>query len=174
MSQSNFKSISTDKWVLSNRIGKSRLQRLTSEVPFEDIVEQILKRAVVSDHKCEPYCKDPAYSRVVVTLTMDSKIVDLFHNSVCGYRAQYYYSAKNGERANRYATKLLAQRATELLSGKNKRTCPLWAVKMSLSDIHAKVWIHQGPWLRLKPYIDRNLIVKRWADKEKFGFACNS
>ena len=97
---------------------------------------------------------------------MDCETVDMFHNSVCGYRAQYYYSIKNGKRANRYAIDLLAPRITGLLSGANKRTCPLWLVEKSLSDFHAKIWIHQGRWLRSESHNDQNLRVERWLHKQ--------
>lgn len=172
-SQSNFECISINKWVLSNEIEKSRRQQLISGMPFEKIVERISKRAMVLSHRREKLRSKlrskPAYYRIVVELEMDSETVDLFHNSVCGYRAQYYHSIKNGERANKYATKLLASRITKLLSRKNKRTCPLWLIEKSLSDVHAKVWIHQGIWLRTEPKRDRNLQVKRWVDEQRLS-----
>jgi hypothetical protein len=88
--------------------------------------------------------------------------VDLFHNAATGYRAQYYQSVRTGEAANRYAVHQLAARAIALLGGAQKRTCPLWWVERSLLHREAKVWIHQGPWLRLARRSDRNLRVKRW------------
>ena len=126
MSQSNFICISTSKWVLSNRIDKSRMQKLISGITFEEIVGRILKKAMVFSHRRERLSSDYRYYRIVIKLKMDFETVDIFHNSICGYRAQYYHSVKKGESANRYVTQLLSLRITELLSGKNKRTCPLW------------------------------------------------
>jgi hypothetical protein len=97
---------------------------------------------------------------------MDCETVDIFHNSVCGYRAQYYHNVKKGESANRYLTQLLSVRINELLSGKNKPTCPPSFIKKSLSDVHAKVWIHQGLWLRTEKNRHKNLQVKRWVKQQ--------
>jgi len=176
-SQSKFVCISKDKWVLSDKIEKSRRQRLMSETSFEKIVERISKKVKGVEYKGEQLGEklreqlhlNTHYYRIVMELEMDSKTVDLFHNSVCGYRAQYYCSVENGERANKYATKLLASLVTKSLSGKSELECPLWLVEKSLSDVHAKVWIHQGRWLRNARIKDRNLQVKRWVDQQQLS-----
>ena len=168
-SQSDFVCISRSKWILSNGIEKSRKQKLISGIAFEEIVERISKRAVVVSHRREKLPSNPQYYRIVIELKMDCETVDFFHNSVCGYRAQYYHSVSNGKRANKYATDSLVSRVTELLSGKNKQTCPLWLVEKSLSNVHAKIWIHQGRWLRSARNSDQNLLVKRWVDIQQFN-----
>lgn len=90
---------------------------------------------------------------------------DQFHNSKCGYRAQYFHSICNGEAANAYTLLTLAPRIKQLLTGHEKRTCPWWWVEKSLLDGEAKVWIHQGAWLRQRRNSDRNLHVPRWRAK---------
>ena len=87
--------------------------------------------------------------------------MDLFHNSTVGYRAQYYHSAKAGQVANKYAIWQLSPRITELLSDLYKRTCPLWWVEKSVRHAGAKLWVHQGHWLRSPRRSDQNLMVKR-------------
>jgi hypothetical protein len=89
-------------------------------------------------------------------------MVDLFHNSVAGYRAQYYRSVKVGKAANKHAIQQLGPRVMELLSREFKRTCPPWWVEKSLRHSEAKLWVHQGHWLRSPRRSDRNLMVKRW------------
>jgi hypothetical protein len=69
---------------------------------------------------------------------------------------------RTGEAANEYAVGQLAPRIIELLDCRQKRTCPLGWVKESLHHPEAKLWIHQGPWLRLGRETDRNLAVERW------------
>ncbi len=171
-SGNRFVCISSSLWSLNGDITKLRKTRLVSGIKFEEIVERILKRATVDSHRREKLRSNPKYFRVVVKLKVDSETVDMFHNSTCGYRAQYYHSVNTGERANEYAMKSLTPRVTELLSGRNKRTCPLWLVEQSLTDIHAKIWIHQGLWLRRARNTDQHLFVERWkkeqsnADKE--------
>lgn len=93
---------------------------------------------------------------------VSSAIVDLFHNSAAGYRAQYYHDPGNGEAANSYAVHQMVPRILQLLKGAEKGTCkPAW-VQQSLLHPDAKLWIHQGPWLRHPRLIDKNLLVKRW------------
>lgn len=53
-------------------------------------------------------------------------------------------------------------RVGELLRGKEKRGCSWSWMEKSLLDPTAKVWIHQGHWLRANARRERNLSVKRW------------
>src|SRR5262249_34022465 len=129
---------------------------------FQEIVSQIIKGSKISNHKRAALRCCPGYFRVEVTLEMSASIVDLFHSSAGGYRAQYFYSVKNGEAANEYAVHQLVPRVVELLNGRRKRTCALWWVERSLLQPEAKLWIHQGSWLRLGKLTDRNLLVERW------------
>jgi hypothetical protein len=131
---------------------------------FEEIVRQIGERSKILSHKRAILRDCAGYFRFEVTLEMSATIVDLFHNSAAGYRAQYYYGVKNGEAANEYAVRKLVPRIMQLLEGSQKRTCPLSWVEKSLLQPEAKLWIHQGSWLRLGKLTDRNLLVGRWLD----------
>lgn len=106
--------------------------------------------------------KCSGYHRVEVVLEVERSTIDLFHNSRCGYRAQYYHSIRNGELANEYTVRMLAPRAKFLAVTANI-TLPWTWVEKSLSDRQAKVWIHQGRWIREKRKSDRNFCVQRWA-----------
>lgn len=171
-SQISFVCISNDKWIVSAEIGTSRKKKLTSGISFEEILERILERATVNNHQREKLRSNPEYYRIVVELKVCSETVDMFHNSMCGYRAQYFDSVNTGERANKYVMELLTPRVTKLLYGRNKRTCPLWFVEKSLSNIHAKIWIHQGLWLRRARNNEQHLFIKRW-QKEQSNYDKN-
>lgn len=162
---SNFACIREDIWRLANAIDGCRRRRLLQCTSYERIVERILEGATLKSHKREklkqPGSK-PSYYRVWIAVTMDLETLDLFHNSRCGYRAQYFYSVENGELANAYTLQVLAPGIRKMLSGRQKRTCPWWWVEKSLLDREAKVWIHQGSWLRQRRNSDRNLCIQRW------------
>ena len=91
-----------------------------------------------------------------------SLLVDLFHNSAAGYRAQYYRSVRTGESANEYALRQLVPPIIQLLGDVRKPTCPSWWVERSLLHSEAKLWIHQGLWLRHSKKSDGKLAVRRW------------
>jgi hypothetical protein len=113
-----------------------------------------LKRARLRDY--------PRYHRVEITLELKATIVDLFHNSAAGYRAQYYYRVKTGEWANQYVIRKLCPGVLQLLVDRGKRTCPVWWVERSLAHPEAKLWIHQGSWLRHARKSDGRLRIRRW------------
>jgi hypothetical protein len=109
----------------------------------------------------------PKYFRACISLKSDRAAVDLFHNGPAGYRAQYYKSESNGDRANRYLLDHLLARVIQLVTAQHKRTCPPNWVKKSLEDGDAKVWIHQGPWIRHSRAVDRYLVVTRWVKAQQ-------
>lgn len=152
------------KWDLNDKISRRRRRRLLCGLGFVDIVQSIAKQASVLTHKRKMIRDFRGYYRAEVTLEMPAEIVDLFHNSATGYRAQYYSSVKTSEMANRYAVRQLSKRVMQLLNGKHKRTCPPWWMEKSLLHPKAKIWIHQGRWLLIGRFSERNLFVKRWLD----------
>jgi len=158
----SFKRIPSKDWRISSAIDGRRRRELLRGRSFANIVKAIAKHATVLTHKRARIDASPEYYRAEVTLHVKAMMVDLFHNSCTGYRAQYYHSAKTGEVANRYALSKLGPRVIDLLSKRHKRTCPLWWVRKSLQLPAAKAWIHQGPWLRSPKKGDRNLMVNRW------------
>lgn len=131
-------------------------------ITFSSLVRRIVGGFTILSHKRARLRDYAGYYRAEVTLEVDAAIVDLFHNSAAGYRAQYYHSVKNGESANEYAVRQLVPRVMQLLGGVRKRTCPACWVRRSLLHPEAKLWIHQGPWLRRPKKTDRQLGVRRW------------
>jgi hypothetical protein len=158
----SFARISSKEWCLGETIHGRRRQQLLYGPGFSNIVGVIAKQATILTHKRTKIKDYPGYYRVDITLQLDTKMVDQFHNSSAGYRAQYYRSAMVGKLANDYALSKLVPRVIKLLGKVCKQTCPLWWVKKSLQHPEAKLWIHQGQWLRSPKKSDKNLMVKRW------------
>jgi hypothetical protein len=153
---SQFDCVPADVWQLREDISS------LGSPPYEQIVQLILTEAAVIDHKRERAKTDKHLFRVIVTLKCSVETVAMFHSARSGYRAQYYSSITCGERANQFALQLLVPHVCRLLAGREKRTCPLWWVEKSLLNPAAKVWIHQGRWLRPARLVDRGLAVARW------------
>ena len=124
-----------DVWQL--RCEPSRAARLLS-IPFENIVDRIHAESSVQRKLDE-------FGRTVLTLTLASELVDLFHNGAGGYRAQFYESIRQDEQANRYILDRLSHIDREILKSRT-----------------AKIWIYQGQWLRRQRHAMRNLRVERW------------
>lgn len=129
---------------------------------YEAILHRIAKEATVVSCRRQRAKSRRGFSRARITLSCSASVISLFHSARTGYRAQYYFSTACGDRANAFALKLLVPRVHKLLRGFEKRTCALWWIERSLLDPAAKVWIHQGDWLRLNRRIERNLCVRRW------------
>ena len=160
-SSGSFVRIPREEWQFADGLEDDRRQRLNDGPLYTEIIHRIVSEAVVRFHARRRCCSDHEYFRVEVTLELSSEIVDLFHNSAGGYRAQYYRSASLGDQANAYALRRIVPRIVGLLS-QAKRTCPESWVRLSLLDNAAKLWIHQGLWLRHAQRTDRQLRVDRW------------
>ena len=160
--RSKFKRVLSHDWVLGHGVGRSRRRRLARATTFASLVRRIVGGLKILAQRRARLRDYPGYYRAEVTLKVDPTIVDLFHNSAVGYRAQYYQSVTNGESANKYAVQQLVPRIMQLLSAERKRTCPGWWVNKSLLHPEAKLWIHQGLWLRRPKGSDYQLAVRRW------------
>jgi hypothetical protein len=145
-----------------------RIWRLSSDMTamsspgYERLLRRIAREMAVADHRRERMKRNRGYFRAHVKLECPAETISLFHSSRSGYRAQYYSSMRRGDLANRIALTILVPRIRELLNGQEKRTCPWPWMEKSLRDPAAKVWIHQGTWLRANARTDRNLFVQRW------------
>lgn len=131
-------------------------------VAYEEIIREIAATCRVIAHRRDSSKKVRGAARVVVTVETAPRLVDLFHNSRAGYRAQYYSSPELGERANRYAVEQLTPIVLRQLHQAHKRSCPLDFVEASLSGLRTKVWIHQGLWLRAAASADCLLYPDHW------------
>jgi hypothetical protein len=148
---------------LSRRLWRldGRMSTLASP-GYEQILKRLVNEAMVGAHRRERAKHRRKCYRAHVTLQCSAEAISLFHNARSGYRAQYYSSMTRGELANRFALTLLVPHIREILEGTQKRTCPWWWMEKSLLDPAAKIWIHQGQWLRLRSQSCQNLIVMRW------------
>lgn len=154
-----------------------RIWQLTgdlSQLPspgYERIIRRVAREVDIAAHRRERGKRKANCFRACVKLKCRAETISLFHSSRSGYRAQYYSSVTSGEQANRFALAVLVPRVGKLLRGKEKRGCSWSWMEKSLLDPTAKIWIHQGPWLRANARRDRSLFVKRWlraqADKHK-------
>jgi hypothetical protein len=133
-----------------------RIWQLTgdmSQLPslgYERIIRRVAREVDIAGHGRERAKRKAKCFRACVKLKCGAEIVSLFHSSRSGYRAQYHSSVAGGEQANRFALAVLVPRVAELLRGKEKRGCSWPWMEKSLLDPTAKIWIHQGAWLRAK------------------------
>ena len=129
---------------------------------YETIVRRLAVEAVVIAHRRERAKRRRKYFRANIELRCRRETLSLFHSGRSGYRAQFYSSIRRGEIANQYAVSALVPRIRQLLEGKEKRGCSWSWIEKSLRDPSAKLWIHQGSWLRANARKHRNLYVERW------------
>jgi len=95
-------------------------------------------------------------------LFVDADDLDLFFNACTGYRAQYYEAEEVGVAANRMAVDaMLPALISQAIYPRTRKPAEDLA-RASLEAKAAKLWIHQGPWLRLCRRAERVLAVPRW------------
>lgn len=158
-----FHRVGTDEWRLADSVGPRRLDHLTDGPGYCEIIDQVAKSIVSLVYRREILKEDKRFSRLVATLSCASPIpVDLFHNSAAGYRAQYYIKPELGESANCYAAAKLAGIIAAKMRINRRRGYPLKWSDLSIHDSGAKVWIHQGRWLRAPDAKFKQLQVDRW------------
>ena len=163
---SPFVCVGAAEWKLSDTLDLQRRRWLLDSPPYDQLVHNILRGLSGVKVKRERSTEKPGYYRAVVTLHVDAAALDQFHSSASGYRAQYYENPALGSKANRFALDILLPRVRELVAECNKRTCPASWGAQSLQDSDAKLWIHQGLWLRQARKSDRNLLVARWLARQ--------
>lgn len=161
-----FVRLSKEAWNLSTQLATSRRRRLQCPPRYEHLVDGLLRQMSLVRVAREKSRDIPGYFRAVVILRVRASALDLFYNSASGYRAQYYGGAALGTAANRNAIDRLLPSITVAVADANKRTCPPDWVETSLRDPHAKLWPHQGLWVRYARKADRNLLVARWVARQ--------
>ena len=159
-----FSRVSPADWRITETMAPRRREALLTGPSFTEIIEEVVGAAELLYHARERCRSDKNYFRFVAIIKCAGSHVDLFHNSASGYRAQYYAAESIGISANVYAVQHLCRQLFDLLGSHRKRTCPLPWINASVSAADAKVWIHQGPWLRANRHADRLLQVERWAE----------
>ena len=154
------------EWQLGRNVGIARKRRLLN-TSFHSIVERVAGQARLYDCRRERIKAYPGSKRVRVKLIVPTQTLDLFHNGAGGYRAQFYLGIRQGEAANRHIITSLLVVLERLCGVRPKRGCCWDFIEASLRDPDAKVWIHQGSWLRWSKCTDRNLAVHRWETNGK-------
>jgi len=132
---------------------------------YEQIIRDLADTVHVVKYRRERCCGNRDYFRLNATLKCFSPVhVDLFHSSAAGYRAQYYIAPAMGEAANRFAVECIGRSVWEFAKLHPKRSCPVSWMRATVEDEDAKVWIHQGQWLRAPSLAKRLLRVERWQE----------
>ena len=158
---SKFSRSDPERWCLDSALPSERRCRLLSSPSYEDIVAFMKNDLTLETARCQRATSGEKAYRVVVKLRSTSAAVDLFHNSVSGYRAQYLLSTSNGEAANSYALEELLPTVAPLLL-KRRPTFPAVILEQSLRHPWTKMWIHQGVWLRRARTDQQVLHVPDW------------
>ena len=161
-----FVRVSESVWNLSRQLAPKRRRRLLDAPQYEQIVDRLGHQISLVKVARERARNTPGHFRAVVTLKVHAIALDLFYNGASGYRAQYYQAAALGTLANRFALDHLLPAVTAAVIAANKRTCPAAWVEKSLCDPDAKLWPHQGVWLRYARKTDQNLLVERWLARQ--------
>lgn len=89
-------------------------------------------------------------------------IVDLWHNSRGGYRAQYYLDCKKGDEANAYAIETLSKVVEPMIVADDRYKLRWPSAKRSIYHRLARIWIVEGLWEHHAKTTDRQLKVPRW------------
>lgn len=157
-----FVRIPSTEWRLQQEVERARIQRLSHGPDFYEIVRSVRAFRCIARYKRTKLKDLAGFYRIELCLEMDADVVDLFHNGSAGYRAQYYASPELGDRANEYLLQELVPRICETVTSARRRTCPAEWVEKSLRAAGAKLWVHQGLWLRHLARSDRGLHIDRW------------
>ncbi len=167
----NLKRAPSRLWKISIDVELERRNGLVSSPNFENILENIKKSVRKISLKREPCDDIPGYYRVVAVLECrNCEPIDQFHNSTTGYRAQYLSSPEDGDKANSFAVNILASLVQKRLKDRKPWHWDLAWAHASISDPSAKIWIHQGLWLRHAREVCQELIVDAW---NRNRYTCN-
>ena len=156
-----FEIVPDTEWRLADQIGVERKYRLIN-TDFDKILKLIESKI---DTACFKKCRNkkiPDIFRAHFKIYLPCEVVVFFHNGAGGYRAQYYFGVYEGEKANRKAIDAMLGALGRKHQQQFFAECNQDFVKASLSDLGAKIWIHEGAWLTDNKPETRNLVVDRW------------
>lgn len=161
-----FSRIDDDRWVVDASVEPVRRRRLLQAPSFDRLVGEMLRGAKVEALKWESAPKrngrrEPG-RRYVIKVRVDPARLDLFFNSSSGYRAQFLAGAQLGRRADRHVLDVAMRELASQLASRYGPAHPQASVEASIAHPRAKVWIHQGLWLRFARRDDRVLKVAAW------------
>ena len=157
---SAFASVAKDEWALAAHTPNRCRALLHQASTFESVVRQLCASIRVVQVRRNRAKTAAGYFRASVRVRVLRRSCTVFHSARSGYRAQYYDSVANGERANAFAVSALVAAIRAQLTDTRLMTKD-W-MERSLLGRHAKVWVHQGHWLRQSRRRDQLLLVRRW------------
>jgi hypothetical protein len=146
------------KWRLQGRVSKKQRVRILSSTPFVTIVKSLAKCATISSFESERMLENTQYKRIKLIVSANAGVVDAWHNSRGGCRAQYYLSPRLGVAAERDALDALLPLIKSSIKGDPRSSLFL----VSLKDQNAKIRIFGGQWIRRPRKTDRKLRVPEW------------
>jgi hypothetical protein len=150
------------QWPIPTSVGLERRQLLLGPISFPRIVDMIGEQIRIDRIKREPSRDNPPNYRYVVEIAVCPSIVDLWHNSRGGYRAQYLLSPACGEEANGYAFERLLPVVERCIERDAIRRRHWEKASQSIRHKSTRLWIHQGTWFRQRRCQDRILLVPQW------------
>jgi hypothetical protein len=160
LSATAFECAGPEDWRLEASVPSKRRRQLLKPPSFARIVASLLHNLAIEDiHWQRAKSGEPAF-RVIAKLRATATAVDLFHNSAGGYRAQYMVSIEAGEVANQFALDEILPVVVPHL--RRRRPSIASSLEQSLRHPWAKIWIHQGQWLRYARRENRVLRVPAW------------
>ena len=135
-------------WRYTRHVDPVRQEQLQAATSFEELLG-ILREQLSTACRYEAGCDDELRSRgcrravfTAHSLDPESNALDLFFNSPVGYRAQYYVSVIEGERANAVAIAALRPRLLDAARQADLGDLTLQLADASLSYKSAKIWIN--------------------------------
>ena len=160
MAASAFATIAKHEWALSPNTAKPCRALLHRPLSFEAVVRQLCAKIKVVRVRRNRAKSVDGYFRATIKVRVLRRSCTAFHSARSGYRAQYYRSITNGERANAFAVSSLVKAIRQEL--RDTRLMKKDWIERSLMGRDSKVWIHQGQWLRQSRRRERLLMVERW------------
>lgn len=158
---SRFSVAPSSEWVLADSLQSQRRDWLLRVTSFERVIAALVTTCSrLSFHR--ERAKSHAGARCIVTIEVSPEQLDRFFNSSCGYRAQYLASPREAHLADQCVVESVLPLAIAALASRPQRLVDRPFVEASLCHPWAKVWPHQGLWLRRAKLVDRILLVPQW------------
>ena len=158
---SRFAIAPSSQWVLASGLQSERRAWLLRGASFErSVIELLASCSRLSLHRQR--AKGGPGARCVVNLQVCSARLDRFFSSSCGYRAQYLVAPSEAHLADLYVIESVLRLALANLALRPHRFVDSAFLEASLSHPWAKVWPHQGLWVRQARHCDRVLLVPQW------------
>ena len=163
-----------DNWNFSpDKVSAERIEYLKKEIEFEEIIERICNEMQVEDYKPDdPPIREELQGckRPIFKVRVYKKTFDIFFNSPCGYRGQYFMDPTLGLEKNKQLIHKIAGKLMD--SAKNKRTNPNITedeLRISLYSNSAKIWIDEN-YCNFGINIIEEIINPRWLEHAKKAY----